>query len=59
MNDLPNFSYANHGKVLIDTWWNVNYVAYLVNRVRYTVLIDTWWNVNKEELLEYLTELMF
>ena len=33
--------------VLIDTWWNVNYIqqSKILNPNR--VLIDTWWNVNE------------
>ena len=32
--------------VLIDTWWNVNFVNSLIFPVNQSVLIDTWWNVN-------------
>ena len=34
-------------KVLIDTWWNVNYGIGRDVVVYQLVLIDTWWNVNK------------
>ena len=33
-------------KVLIDTWWNVNYFGRVDIITAYRVLIDTWWNVN-------------
>ena len=42
------FSAANrmqHG-VLIDTWWNVNFLLHSQLELKYLVLIDTWWNVN-------------
>ena len=46
-------NYAVQGFVLIDTWWNVNYLQRRnILRVK-IVLIDTWWNVNltrKEEV---------
>ena len=32
--------------VLIDTWWNVNYLQKSKCHGDYIVLIDTWWNVN-------------
>ena len=32
--------------VLIDTWWNVNYLALAFSFHHKAVLIDTWWNVN-------------
>ena len=32
--------------VLIDTWWNVNYMNIRSEIGQYPVLIDTWWNVN-------------
>ena len=33
-------------RVLIDTWWNVNF-SWSVSKVdALRVLIDTWWNVN-------------
>ena len=32
--------------VLIDTWWNVNLIAYKRIFCNVIVLIDTWWNVN-------------
>ena len=32
--------------VLIDTWWNVNFILADLNFVALIVLIDTWWNVN-------------
>ena len=34
------------GKVLIDTWWNVNTLSPEEHRKHCRVLIDTWWNVN-------------
>ena len=40
---------AKHGKpeaVLIDTWWNVNFVYIRTESDVDKVLIDTWWNVN-------------
>ena len=33
--------------VLIDTWWNVNYIHRSAYQRAPRVLIDTWWNVNK------------
>ena len=33
-------------KVLIDTWWNVNWHSGAEQSSQATVLIDTWWNVN-------------
>ena len=33
-------------KVLIDTWWNVNYQFLVKSTSHLNVLIDTWWNVN-------------
>ena len=32
--------------VLIDTWWNVNFLLTRLWREPVRVLIDTWWNVN-------------
>ena len=32
--------------VLIDTWWNVNFLYSLIVKLICIVLIDTWWNVN-------------
>ena len=32
--------------VLIDTWWNVNSIAFTFAFLKPKVLIDTWWNVN-------------
>ena len=32
--------------VLIDTWWNVNFIRKSSNYKNGNVLIDTWWNVN-------------
>ena len=32
--------------VLIDTWWNVNYIQQSKILNPNKVLIDTWWNVN-------------
>ena len=32
--------------VLIDTWWNVNYIMPRRCITQFFVLIDTWWNVN-------------
>ena len=32
--------------VLIDTWWNVNFIKHCSTKRVYFVLIDTWWNVN-------------
>ena len=32
--------------VLIDTWWNVNLMVFLIYKMNEEVLIDTWWNVN-------------
>ena len=32
--------------VLIDTWWNVNFFEYWMQKECDHVLIDTWWNVN-------------
>ena len=34
-------------KVLIDTWWNVNFCVCPIQIRENLVLIDTWWNVNK------------
>ena len=34
-------------QVLIDTWWNVNYVVHYAYILIVFVLIDTWWNVNQ------------
>ena len=39
--------------VLIDTWWNVNYLAVFLAVPVVGVLIDTWWNVNDDGLAEY------
>ena len=33
-------------RVLIDTWWNVNYDRLACRKEAFEVLIDTWWNVN-------------
>ena len=33
--------------VLIDTWWNVNFVTSRQLMDVEQVLIDTWWNVNE------------
>ena len=33
-------------RVLIDTWWNVNFVTSRQLMDVEQVLIDTWWNVN-------------
>ena len=33
-------------RVLIDTWWNVNFIRKSSNYKNGNVLIDTWWNVN-------------
>ena len=33
--------------VLIDTWWNVNYIQQSKILNPNKVLIDTWWNVNQ------------
>ena len=33
-------------RVLIDTWWNVNYNNVRAVEMVKAVLIDTWWNVN-------------
>ena len=33
-------------EVLIDTWWNVNWIRIPSVAVKVGVLIDTWWNVN-------------
>ncbi len=46
MNDFDTFRYANLFAVLIDTWWNVNFVGGEVCELVNEVLIDTWWNVN-------------
>ena len=35
------------GRVLIDTWWNVNQIRRAWQLKLSHVLIDTWWNVNK------------
>ena len=32
--------------VLIDTWWNVNFIHKKKHLIPLKVLIDTWWNVN-------------
>ena len=32
--------------VLIDTWWNVNFLLHVAIASSKLVLIDTWWNVN-------------
>ena len=37
--------YLRH-QVLIDTWWNVNYIQQSKILNPNKVLIDTWWNVN-------------
>ena len=43
--------------VLIDTWWNVNNIPYIVKGVWVTVLIDTWWNVNGiEKFIDFAKE---
>ena len=34
-------------RVLIDTWWNVNYINIGGVTDQTYVLIDTWWNVNE------------
>ena len=39
--------------VLIDTWWNVNFIRKSANYKNGNVLIDTWWNVNLSELGEH------
>ena len=39
----------NRGMVLIDTWWNVNYLMMQLRKAFNSVLIDTWWNVNAEQ----------
>ena len=36
--------------VLIDTWWNVNYIQQSKILNPNKVLIDTWWNVNTNKL---------
>ena len=33
--------------VLIDTWWNVNFIYATIRKTDILVLIDTWWNVNR------------
>ena len=33
--------------VLIDTWWNVNRMGWIIPENVKPVLIDTWWNVNQ------------
>ena len=38
--------YGHTGKVLIDTWWNVNVARDSKLKQAIDVLIDTWWNVN-------------
>ena len=53
MVECESFSYRilfNPCAVLIDTWWNVNYLAVFLAVPVVGVLIDTWWNVN--QLLE-------
>ena len=40
--------------VLIDTWWNVNFVYLNLIRIFHIVLIDTWWNVNVGRFHELL-----
>ena len=41
--------------VLIDTWWNVNYVLYIRHSHTPLVLIDTWWNVNTSSNTKIVT----
>ena len=36
--------------VLIDTWWNVNFIKMALFIILQMVLIDTWWNVNKSSI---------
>ena len=46
-------NYDSHKKstmVLIDTWWNVNYIQQSKILNSNKVLIDTWWNVNTNKL---------
>ena len=37
-------------RVLIDTWWNVNFPEALEPFSVLSVLIDTWWNVNRKRI---------
>ena len=46
-------------RVLIDTWWNVNYfTSDFDNRLK-RVLIDTWWNVNLLQVRKNKIYIMF
>ena len=36
-----------HIRVLIETYWNVNYMETGKNHQDFSVLIETYWNVNK------------
>ena len=40
---------CHHLRVLIDTWWNVNYPNRHNAEISSNVLIDTWWNVNQHQ----------
>ena len=52
MNVCLAFNIAD-GKVLIDTWWNVNIPSSSSLKVFARVLIDTWWNVNAMNTTKY------
>ena len=43
---VQQLCYFPVSKVLIDTWWNVNFFKKKVRYKCFLVLIDTWWNVN-------------
>ena len=40
-------------QVLIDTWWNVNYIQHSKILNPNKVLIDTWWNVNVRDEIQF------
>ena len=44
---INNDAWISEEIVLIDTWWNVNFVCTVQNGNFREVLIDTWWNVNR------------
>ena len=40
-------------RVLIETYWNVNFCKSLYPLSIYIVLIETYWNVNVRDIIEY------
>lgn len=37
-------------RVLIELYWNVNFIDSLITAIWFTVLIELYWNVNQKEL---------